>query len=110
MRISAERVDRTLSRSLMGVASRRLCHERGKRTQMAGEKFNIHQIIDNAPLKEIHIRILLIGLSLALVNGLARMTMIPVIPALLGAIAIIFARPSSQPAAATALSVHHLTP
>jgi hypothetical protein len=36
---------------------------------MAAEKFNILQIVDNAPLKQIHIRILLIGLSLALVNG-----------------------------------------
>jgi hypothetical protein len=34
----------------------------GFREPMAAEKFNIHQIIDNAPLKEIHIRILLIGL------------------------------------------------
>ena len=33
---------------------------------MAAEKFNIYQIIDNAPLT-----ILLIGLSLALVNGAA---------------------------------------
>ena len=37
---------------------------------MAAGKFNIRQIIDNAPLKGIHIRVLLIGLALALVNGL----------------------------------------
>jgi hypothetical protein len=30
---------------------------------MTAEKFNIRQIIDNAPLKEIHIPVLLIGLS-----------------------------------------------
>lgn len=64
---------------------------------MAAEKFNIHQIVDNALLKEIHIRILLIGLCLALVNGLDNQML-----ALLGVIAIIFARPSIQPEAATA--------
>jgi MFS transporter, AAHS family, 4-hydroxybenzoate transporter len=37
---------------------------------MAAEKFNIRQIIDNAPLKEIHIPVLVIRLSLAPVNGL----------------------------------------
>jgi MFS transporter, AAHS family, 4-hydroxybenzoate transporter len=49
---------------------------------MAAEKFNIHQIIDNAPLKPIHIRILLIGLSLALVNGLDDQMLANTIPAM----------------------------
>jgi MFS transporter, AAHS family, 4-hydroxybenzoate transporter len=55
---------------------------REKNARMAAEKFNIHQIIDNAPPKEIHIRILLIGLSLALVNGLDNQMLANTIPAM----------------------------